>query len=107
MRISDWSSDVCSSDLGGRRDWSGHQPPDAATAPAALSFQFHADLVSGRFPESGQALTGPPPGWAAAAPATPPGSGARDRTSVVYGQQVSVRLALGGGGIMYKKNNVD
>src|SRR3546814_19292913 len=75
MRISDWSSDVCSSDLDRRGAW-----PLRRRDPAAL----HAAQRDGR----------PRRGRRRRLPADPqPG---RDRKSVVWGKSVSVRVALGG-----------
>src|SRR3546814_11728690 len=88
MRISDWSSDVCSSDL--RIDVGGPDP----------------DLVrprrSGRGAHLGQGASrcrrADRRGGAAADGSRAAGRGAErlDRTSVVLGKSVSVRVALGG-----------
>src|SRR3546814_15700149 len=98
MRISDWSSDVCSSDLTAMRDGRGRS------------------LMSGKTPI----------GWAIVAPARCGGLGAvpsgrntvsarrmitmrsaaaiGDRKSVVSGESVSVRVDLGGRRILKQKN---
>src|SRR3546814_15042850 len=74
MRISDWSSDVCSSDL------PGPGPEKRATSPAATG------TVGG--------LAGDEDGGAGEEP---------DRKSVVEGKSVSVRVDLGGRRIIKKK----
>src|SRR3546814_4442480 len=58
MRISDWSSDVCSSDLGTLAYWSQPSPENEAAATAHLTFegtrdQYLADVppdVAARIP---------------------------------------------------------
>src|SRR3546814_15842316 len=106
MRISDWSSDVCSSDLG----FEGYKPlsPEAAVAAAPdvlLISTRSLDLLGGRdglraIPEI--ALT-------------PAGREGRvvvidglllDRKSVVSGKSVSVRVDLGGRRIIKKKKDI-
>src|SRR3546814_9609737 len=47
MRISDWSSDVCSSDLGARRGAGGGRLAFPATAPADRARQFGRDARCG------------------------------------------------------------
>src|SRR3546814_11917074 len=45
MRISDWSSDVCSSDLAARGDWAGAvHAYERAVAAAPLHFAYRNDL---------------------------------------------------------------
>src|SRR3546814_15435739 len=75
VRISDWSSDVCSSDLGGY----------PRTRPAAAR----------------HARSRAPRGWRPAGPTRRP----RDRQSVASGKSVSVRVDLGGRRILKKKND--
>src|SRR3546814_18147290 len=76
MRISDWSSDVCSSDLAdGGRQPRGEQPRTGAQRAADAAGPDHF------------------------------GRGARDRKSVVAGKSVSVRVDLGGRRILKKKQN--
>src|SRR3546814_17687214 len=89
MRISDWSSDVCSSDLAvARLHGQGLQPRSLAHALAAWRgfFQWWA-------PQAGMESN--------------PVAGVRapkiDRKSVVYGKSVAVRVALGGRRILKKK----
>src|SRR3546814_9024745 len=84
MRISDWSSDVCSSDL--------HHTPESPASPGCEA------LLT---PESTPAES--PPGGArrhcsAGAPATRRSPG--DRKSGVSGTSVSVRVDLGGRSII-------
>src|SRR3546814_12744583 len=91
MRISDWSSDVCSSDLCGaaRRERAG-RAGDAAGGGAAAHLRRGIDRGrAGR----GQAARGGQPAAAGG-----------DRKSVVEGKSVSVRVDLGGRRIIKKKN---
>src|SRR3546814_14538430 len=96
MRISDWSSDVCSSDLparpsaepaGGLRQLrSGPGRRSGAADP-----QYHGSgVVSGGLPDP--------------IVAAQVGRG-RDRKSVVEGKRVSVRVDLGGRRIIKKKKD--
>src|SRR3546814_19770301 len=89
MRISDWSSDVCSSDL----------LAQATSAPAVDRAHRHRQelprLCAGEGSDRRQAI-GPIPALAAI------GRGA-DRKSVVEGKSVSVRVVLGGRRIIKKK----
>src|SRR3546814_11304429 len=75
MRISDWSSDVCSSDLARRRNW--RWPMGAASTRRSRC----------RRPVRRRAI----------------GSGGEDRKSVVSGKSVSVRVDLGGSRNIQKK----
>src|SRR3546814_19070250 len=106
MRISDWSSDVCSSDL--QRDYpegAWHHPRrcDAALPPAA-PVRWLAELRArtvgegGRLGDHGQASS--QRGRRLLADA---GLRGRDRKSVVSGKRVSVRVDLGGGRHIKKK----
>src|SRR3546814_17656240 len=86
-RISDWSSDVCSSDLGAdRHDAELHPAPGSAEIPRRL--HLHPG----------------DPDPAVAAGGSDQGSrlGA-DRKSVVQGKRVAVRVALGGRRLIKKK----
>src|SRR3546814_14597176 len=102
MRISDWSSDVCSSDLPDARD-----PPDVRVAadvehraidPVMMLANFldHQDMVgkiglqrrAEQLAEDGQVERG------------------GDRKSVVKGKSVSVRVDLGGRRIIKKKMQI-
>src|SRR3546814_14123987 len=98
MRISDWSSDVCSSDLpeAGVDDT---LPATAATEVQAAPTQAELDYA---------AIYGEPPydpvyDDTLPAPAQMPQSYDPDRTSVVSGRRGSVRVDLGGRGIIKKK----
>src|SRR3546814_15100682 len=107
MRISDWSSDVCSSDLGGRRvvaqrrasvrlrrggDGQGRASVPAGAACGACGTQRRTGRgISARF--------------AAAGPLRP-GRVLIDRKSVVEGKSVSVRVDLGGRRIIQKKQEI-
>src|SRR3546814_13333003 len=110
MRISDWSSDVCSSDLGwrcgrvrhggdgqplsrkavepGKCEFAGEQRVACQIENAArLDVVIH--LLS-RFAAAGLARIG--------------GDESEDRKSVVWGKSVSVRVDRGGGGSMKNKS---
>src|SRR3546814_18277619 len=107
MRISDWSSDVCSSDLGETyhfcsarcRERFEAEParylaPAEPGKPAAQrhycgDHPAHKDVAGGGHHESAvKDLV----------------CGMRERKSVVEGKSVSVRVDLGGGRVMKKKN---
>src|SRR3546814_17932490 len=103
MRISDWSSDVCSSDLG-----------DAERVLQASRRALTVDET-----EVEESLPDPRFHGAVADPAQRAGLGihqpqrvavggeaAGDRTSVGLGESVSVRVDLGGGRSINKKNRV-
>src|SRR3546814_21119088 len=106
MRISDWSSDVCSSDLDG--GWS-HDPHDAADAVIlgrpALVPAWRARCRRARPPvprhRPRQRIDAVPRGRPRRAVA------ARrvDRKSVVKGKSVAVRVDSGGRGIIKKKQS--
>src|SRR3546814_16713767 len=106
MRISDWSSDVCSSDL---PCGAGNAPPRvgrrlAAAAPGVrvhLGFSFSVPR-SDRHPQPQS-----PPEYAICAhPQTAQAKfGGRDRKSVEEGKSVSVLVELGGRGILKKKSS--
>src|SRR3546814_15351382 len=104
MRISDWSSDVCSSDLTfdrrSRRDMADG-PAMPRFAPQAVVGAAVAHIVERRIgtdacPDGGQ-LGGSFQIGAAAR------CDYRDRKSVVEGKRVSVRVVLGGPGSIKKK----
>src|SRR3546814_21192733 len=80
MRISDWSSDVCSSDL---RNRFIHDFVHAYNRTRLKCLDYIAPI---------QALNNPP---------------GQDRKSVVKGQSVSVRVDLGGRRIIKKTKNND
>src|SRR3546814_17432563 len=91
MRISDWSSDVCSSDLPRRCASAARQsgrPTARATSAWVPACRAKASRPSSRVS------------------AAPDGPAAADRKSVVEGKRVSVREALGGSRIIKKKNNI-
>src|SRR3546814_14132253 len=114
MRISDWSSDVCSSDLQGMAP-SETEAANAQEIDLGLSLSF----VSAGFPLSGaggedtdgsEAITSVTvtidAGTLELGAGAPAGSSLidnGDRKSVVSGKSVSVRVDLGGGGVL-KKN---
>src|SRR3546814_11102922 len=87
MRISDWSSDVCSSDL-----FKGNA---SAHPTREHSAQFHLQS-GGRCRDDGN--------HACRCSSVSRSHRTRDRKSVVYGKSVSVRVDLGGRRIIKKKN---
>src|SRR3546814_15340534 len=99
MRISDWSSDVCSSDLKDMiaailhlsADWISGERVARSRIPAAVLDQFSIILTA----ETDKTI------YAATM------SDERDRKSVVSGKSVSVRVDLGGRRIIKKKKNKD
>src|SRR3546814_11621695 len=96
MRISDWSSDVCSSDLNLARYIRELDRPCAVARNDAVTLADIARLAPSHIIVS--------PG-----PCTPKEAGISnaviDRKSVVSGKSVSVRVDLGGCRILKKKNN--
>src|SRR3546814_18618120 len=121
MRISDWSSDVCSSDLRlGRLDlgridqalvdaYARHLRDDPARRPVIVGqlLQVVTDLYHLRdhLPDGGLGFE-PWAGRAAARVAGYRHVRAKDRKSVVEGKRVSVRVALGGRRIIKKKTKI-
>src|SRR3546814_18576921 len=96
MRISDWSSDVCSSDLAVRpdlrlRDTRVEETP-VAHRPDGIAFSRLVRLVQ----QGGQAVDRRRGGQIL-------GRVGLDRKSVVQGKSVSVRVDLGGRRILKKK----
>src|SRR3546814_14959112 len=94
MRISDWSSDVCSSDL---------TDPGTRLRKAAAPRRYHCRPPCPQRPRRGAGDTGN--GW-------PRWQGSlfdpdRDRKSVVEGKSVSVRVDLGGRRIIKKKIKIN
>src|SRR3546814_11056544 len=100
MRISDWSSDVCSSDLLALCLSSSATPAGSSSSPpAAASSAGVASAGSGYAPRSSRKRASR---QLPAAQATP--SGVRDRKGVGEGKRVSVRVDLGGRRYIKKKN---
>src|SRR3546814_16586238 len=99
MRISDWSSDVCSSDLGTPppRVRCGSAGRGCRRRPSGLS---HADRLSREYRWPRPDLPARRPYGAAGAP-----SGRPDRKSVGEGKSVSVRVDLGGRRYLKKKKH--
>src|SRR3546814_20443452 len=98
MRISDWSSDVCSSDLGKSRI---ARPPDQGATDVAAGRTLWRDLGYDRDRgESGPRLWDPQGAIRCLFRPVPSACGRcparRDRKSVGYGQRVDVRGVLGG-----------
>src|SRR3546814_18175154 len=84
MRISDWSSDVCSSDLSRR----------------ASPLHYRNRRVRARNAATPRRSSVFPP------PRPPQREPGQDRKSVVSGKSVSVRVDLGGGRIIKKKTKI-
>src|SRR3546814_19356231 len=99
MRISDWSSDVCSSDLLRQMEKSAPRNSGRGTCRAAITRQ---PMGEKRAMESGNLLNGTVTTLRTLFGAWNLFFGL-DRKSVVSGKSVSVRVALGGGRII-KKN---
>src|SRR3546814_14559533 len=104
MRISDWSSDVCSSDLGQHRRRPHHHRGEGLRQPAEdrQDDEVHRRVEAGR-----GTLQGPGPlfhGLLLGRGRVCDPTGSRDRKSVVSGKSVSVRVDLGGRRIIKKKN---
>src|SRR3546814_11637755 len=100
MRISDWSSDVCSSDL------------TRSTRPSTTSAPMIARIVTTSF----WVMPNPPHIWGGGSRAAADGGGSRPyaawrraaapaRKSVVSGESGSARVDLGGLRIIQKKQN--
>src|SRR3546814_11697503 len=94
MRISDWSSDVCSSDLHrGKR------------SPRCIAWLARSGCTGARLGGAADAVSGVVQAGKTSVPGPARGSGPaeRDRKSVVSGQSVSVRVDLGGRRLIKKK----
>src|SRR3546814_687242 len=102
MRISDWSSDVCSSDLTGSRRTRRSSP--ARRAPVGR-WSGGTRRTAGRSREGRVARGSGRPARIRARGASRPACRRTDRKSVVEGKSVSVRVDLGGGRSI-KKNNI-
>src|SRR3546814_19911671 len=89
MRISDWSSDVCSSDLHHGLQRRAH-PGEVGEAVAARSHDDGVVVMA----EGGQKVAGGSHG------------DGEDRKSVVSGKSVSVRVDLGGRRLIKKKKHI-
>src|SRR3546814_6691794 len=90
VRISDWSSDVCSSDLAGR---TGIMLQLAAALLFTLAAGLGIAVILGMLKVNGEAVLSALAGEGAFPAATGPRP---DRKSVVSGRSVSVRIGLGG-----------
>src|SRR3546814_14225116 len=106
MRISDWSSDVCSSDLCRQllHDGSGRTGRCRDSVPDAGVVARNTRCVDGGKlgPQIGPLLGGDRQGTHLSRQAERLGRGQRDRKSVVSGKSVSVRVDLGGRRIIKK-----
>src|SRR3546814_16112531 len=101
MRISDWSSDVCSSDLTVRRQSPGISPriKPTVTVRAYLTAIDHNHGFRSSHECPDPCGSGPPPGSGGSAADL-------DRKRVVSGKSVAVRVDLGGRGRLTKKKEV-
>src|SRR3546814_17735327 len=99
MRISDWSSDVCSSDLPQRADGCRAGGGAVRQAGEGRALDIAAGGPGGDGGDEPRRLGGRERG----APGRVGGRG--DRKSVVSGRSVSVRVALGGRRIIKTKTN--
>src|SRR3546814_18181762 len=101
MRISDWSSDVCSSDLPSIRLLATqYDPPKADLTVKVTGHQWYWTY---EYPDAGDlAFDSVMLSDQDAAKRGDP-----DRKSVVEGKSVSVRVDLGGRGIIQQKNNTN
>src|SRR3546814_11619724 len=122
MRISDWSSDVCSSDLARRpaegifhpRPSVSHDDPRVEICPGTEQHTLRTRVqeLSSRFQED-EAKTARVRLWDACGAHTPTAilrafqcvTREQDRKRVVKGKSVSVRVDLGGRRIMKKKKD--
>src|SRR3546814_17687696 len=100
MRISDWSSDVCSSDLRRvrARDGDGHRDADDPLAPEEGPDAPIHETEMARMPDRGGLGLGQKVEIAI-------GQRVRDRKSSVSGKSVSVRVDLGARPIIKKKTH--
>src|SRR3546814_13547489 len=110
MRISDWSSDVCSSDLFGSA--CGSAQSTGSAADCCPSVRIRSVNISAKRPEKlprpGLASVSLAPSDSASIAAGPPSTQfddriSTDRKSVVAGKSVSVRVDLGGRRLIKKK----
>src|SRR3546814_12452533 len=101
MRISDWSSDVCSSDLGIRRARGCDRVARRADAAEALR------TAAGRSRPRHLARVDRPGGGPRALERALCPTRDPDRQSVVSGKSVSVRLAFGGRPILNKNKTAE
>src|SRR3546814_11444429 len=114
MRISDWSSDVCSSDLGQRRVV-GHlcQGAGAATVVVGVAGSGKTtalDAASTALESAGSRVLGPSTSWQAAWTLGRDADleSRTDRKRVVSGNSMSIRVDPGGRRIIKKiKTNTD
>src|SRR3546814_20556429 len=99
MRISDWSSDVCSSDL-------EHQREPDREIDHVLHQIISENQIEGVYPEHGVPLLRTEPRrkrLVITRPVRPSFQRGTDRKSVVQGKSVSVRVDLGGRRSIHKK----
>src|SRR3546814_15894118 len=112
MRISDWSSDVCSSDLaGGTRAIDAGavlhpSPPSGGDRPICRRRRPSLGMLPGLRQPSDLQIKPPWTGCSNPERAAPTPFRRLARQSVVYGQRVSVRVDLGGRRILKKKTTL-
>src|SRR3546814_19471513 len=104
MRISDWSSDVCSSDLPSRGVGASALATGEATAAQATA-DAPSRIIPRRFRPRGRGGAGDAADVRENRSKSLPKCGCDiDRKRVVSGKSVSVRVDLGGRSIIKKKN---
>src|SRR3546814_11895441 len=97
MRISDWSSDVCSSDLRLKEPYNGATVVITHHAPSLRSLQDNPHV--GGHMDAAYANR-----WEHRMGSDRANLWVQDRKSVVSGKRVSVRVDIGGRSIIKKKN---
>src|SRR3546814_18921883 len=108
MRISDWSSDVCSSDLSSLWNFGGAtaEVPAEATAfgDRSMGWMYSLDGVWSDPGDDAANIAWARDGWTASERFGHHGRVYLDRKGGVWGKRVSVRFDLGGTRIIKKKN---
>src|SRR3546814_16097198 len=107
MRISDWSSDVCSSDLGDLLVRAGFALPVADTETLTVRYRDLFGLLRDLRGMAATSLLPDPAALSRDTLARAAALFAEDRKSVVWGTSVSVRLDRGGRRILQKKQKTD
>src|SRR3546814_16953911 len=103
MRISDWSSDVCSSDLARNPKLLSRPLDVAGVHPEGLAHQLHLQLLS-RGGQVGNRRPVRAIGLAEVEMRSLDPAAIRDRKSEVSGTSVSVRVDLGGSRTLKKQH---
>src|SRR3546814_19907954 len=102
MRISDWSSDVCSSDLGGR----DHGSPARHARVAGLARAGESADTDYRRSGAMTEADRPDIDAALAALLAPPARAGEERKRVVEGKSVSDRVDLGGRRVLKQQKHL-